>query len=422
MESVTSDRTSGDDGGLMSKLGRSFDRLLVSSAVSNLADGVFRTALPLLAVSLTRSPGQVAGVALAQRLPWLFFALPAGALADRLDRLRTMVRVQLLRVVVMGAIAAAILTDTVSMPLLYLAAIVLGVGETLFDTTSQSILPAVVGRERLSDANSRLQAVELTANSFVGPPLGGFLAAAALSLAFGVASGSFLIAALCLVGITGSFKATRTGPPQNMRQDIAEGVRFVFGHPILRTLGLMLGVTNLAFEAHFAVFVLFAIGPMGLSDAGYGLLLTSFAAGAVIAPAVVPRLERRLGRTRCLMLAVVLFGTTLAVPAVTANVAANAAAFVVASFGSLMWNVITVSLRQRITPDELLGRMNSAYRLLGWGTMPIGAALGGLVAEVWGLRTTFAVAALLHLPLLIGFRVVTDARIDDAEAVGVTSH
>ena len=404
----------------MGKLGASFSRLLAASALSNLADGVFQVALPLLAVTLTRSPGLVAGVVLAQRLPWLFMALPAGALADRLDRLRTMIRVDLLRVAVMGGLALAVAVDAASMPLLYAAALVLGVGETLFDTAAQSILPSVVERDGLSTANGRLQAVELTTNAFIGPPLGGLLVALAMASAFAVSAGGYLVAALCLLGIAGSFRPERTGPPKNLRQDIAEGVRFVWRNPILRTLGLMLGLTNLAFTAHWSVFVLFATGPMGLSDAGYGLVLTSSALGGVAGSWAGPWLERRFGRARCLLGAIALFGSTLAVPALTTDIAANVAAFVGASFGSVVWNVITVSLRQRITPDRLLGRMNSAYRLLGWGTMPIGAALGGAIAEIWGLRPTFAVAALLHLPLLLGFLVVTEQRIEAADTVGVS--
>ena len=209
----------------------------------------------------------------------------------------------------------------------------------------------------------------------------------------------------------------QAGPRRKLRHDIAEGVRFVWRQPVLRTLGLMLGLTNMAFEAHFSVFVLFATGAMGLSDAGYGLLLSTFAIGAVAAPWTVPYLERALGRSRSLMLAVALFGPALLVPAVTTSIAANVVAIVSASFGSVVWNVITVSLRQRITPDRLLGRMNSAYRLLGWGTMPIGAAIGGAIAEIWGLRATFVVATLLHLPLLAGFLVITDDRIRQADAV-----
>ncbi len=392
----------------MTSLGSRFRNLVVASAMSNVADGVFQVALPLLAVTLTSSPALVAGVALAQRLPWLVVALPAGALADRLDRRTTMIRVDLVRVVVMGALALAVALDSASMALIYVAAIVLGVGETLFDTASQSILPAVVGREHLSLANGRLQGVELTMNQFVGPPLGGVLAAAALASTFGLSSLAYLVAALALVRIRGDFRPARDPDVRTtMRADIAEGLRFVWENPVLRTLGLMLGV-----------FVLFAVepGPMGLSTAGYGFFVSSLAVGGVVGSWAGPWLERRFGRVRCLVVAIVVFGGTLAVPAITPTIAPNVVGFVVSGTAMLVWNVITVSLRQRITPDHLLGRMNAAYRLMGWGTMPIGALLGGALGEWFGLRTVFVAAALVHVPLLAGFAVVTEERIREAEA------
>src|SRR5690606_28698733 len=181
--------------------------------------------LPLLAVTLTSSPALIAGVALAQRLPWLFVSLPAGALADRLDRRLTMIRVDLLRVVVMGGLAVAVAADVATIWIIYAAAIVLGGGETLFDPASQSIIPAVVGREHLSLANGRLKAVELTMNQFVGPPLGGILAAAAMALTFGLSSLAYLLAALALVLLRGEFRPHRDPALRtSMRADIGEGL------------------------------------------------------------------------------------------------------------------------------------------------------------------------------------------------------
>ena len=406
----------------MGKLGASFSRLLTASALSNVADGVFQVALPLLAVTLTRRPGLVAGVALAQRLPWLFRALPAGALADRLDRRRTMVRVDVLRVVVMGGIALAVALDVASMPLLYGAALVLGVGETLFDTAAQSIVPSLIPREHLSRANGNLQAVELTMNQFVGPPLGGLLAAGAMTAAFGFSAGAYLLAALALVTITGSYRPERADPPTRMRAEIAEGLRFVWGNPVLRTLGLVLGVMNMASMAHFSVFVLYAVepGPMGLSTSGYGLLLGITTVGGLVGSWLAPRVEQRFRRSRLLLATLVVMGIMLVVPALTTSIVLNGIAFVCAAAAAVTWNVITVSLRQRMTPDRLMGRMNSAYRLLGWGMMPVGSALGGAIAEVWGLRPVFIVASLLHVPLLLGFLVITDERIEAADTVAAT--
>ena len=174
----------------------------------------------------------------------------------------------------------------------------------------------------------------------------------------------------------------------------------------------------MAFAATFAVFVLFAVdpGPMGLSASGFGILSATLGVGSLLGTWLAVPAERRLGRFRTLVVSVVLSGTSLAVPAVTASPVLVGASFVVSGVAIVLWNVVTVSLRQRITPDRLLGRMNAAYRLVGWGTMPLGAALGGFLAEALGLRLTFMVAAGLTVTVLAGFRFVTEEAIARAEA------
>jgi MFS family permease len=403
-------------------LGRNFHKALVASGFANLADGVFQVALPLLAVQLTRSPLLIAGVTVAARIPWLLLSLVAGALADRLDRRQTMIRVNLARTVLLGGLALAVATDVANLAMLYAVALLLGIAETLFDTSAQSLLPAIVDRDDLTRANSRLFAVELVANTFVGPPLGGLLAAAGLAVALGMPAAAYLAGAGCLALIAGGFRAAGAGSagPTRLRDDIAEGVRFVWRHPVLRPLAIMLGVENMAFAAMYAVFVLYAVapGPMGLSEAGFGVVLTALGVGSLAGTWLAVPAERRLGRVRTLLISVVLTGASLAVPAVTASPVLVAASLVAGGVAMVLWNVVTVSLRQRITPDRLLGRMNASYRLVGWGTMPIGAVLGGFLAETLGLRATFAVAAALVLLLLPGFRVVTEEAIAQAEAAG----
>jgi MFS family permease len=400
-------------------LGRNFLKAMVASGFANLADGVLWVALPLLAVQLTRSPILIAGITVAARLPWLL-APVAGAFADRLDRRQSMVRVNLVRFVLLGGLALAVAVDLANLPMLYAVALLLGVGETLFDTSAQSLLPAVVDRDDLSRANSRLFAVELVANTFVGPPLGGLLAAAGLALALGVPAAAYLVGAGCLALIVGSFRAAGAGPAGStrLRDEVAEGTRFVWRHPVLRPLAIMLGAQNMAFSAAFSVFVLFAVapGPMGLSKAGYGVLTATLGVGSLLGSWLAVRVERRLGRVRTLVLSILLNGISLVVPVVTALVVPIGAAMLAGGAGIVFWNVITVSLRQRITPDRLLGRMNASYRLVGWGTMPLGAALGGALAEALGLRGAFGVAALATFAVLIGFRYVTEEAIAGAEA------
>jgi MFS family permease len=403
------------------KLGRNFHKALVASGFANLADGVFQVALPLLAVQLTRSPLLIAGVNLAARLPWLL-ALVAGALADRLDRRQTMVRVNLVRTVLLGGLALAVAADLASLPMLYAVALLLGCAETLFDTSAQSLLPAIVAREDLTTANSRLFAVELVANTFVGPPLGGLLAAAGLAVAMGAPALAYLAGAGCLALIAGSFRATGAGQrgSSRLRDEIAEGARFVWRHQVLRPLAIMLGIENMAFAAVFSVFVLFAVepGPMGLSESGYGILLATLGVGSLLGTWLAVPCERRLGRVRTLVLSVLLNAASLAVFFLTTNPVLVGISLAVSGVGIVLWNVVTVSLRQRITPDRLLGRMNAAYRLVGWGTMPIGSLLGGVLASWLGLRPAFLVAAMITLATLVGFRWVTEEAVARAEAAG----
>jgi MFS family permease len=400
-------------------LGRNFTKAMVASGFANLADGVLWVALPLLAVRLTRSPLLIAGVTVAARLPWLL-APVAGAFADRLDRRQSMVRVNLVRFVLLGGLALAVAVDVATLPMLYAVAVLLGVGETLFDTSAQSLLPAVVGRDDLTRANSRLFAVELVANEFIGPPLGGLLAAASLAFALGAPAVAYLVGAGGLALLVGSFRAVGAAPAGStrLRDEIAEGTRFVWRHPVLRPLAIMLGLQNMAFSAAFSVFVLFAVapGPMGLSKAGYGILTATIGVGSLLGSWLAAPVERRLGRVRTLVLSVVVNAAGLVVPVVTALAVPVGASWLVTGTAIVLWNVVTVSLRQRITPDRLLGRMNASYRLVGWGTMPLGAAAGGVLAEVLGLRGAFLVAAVVTLATLAGFRFVTEDAIARAEA------
>lgn len=395
-----------------------FARLVAASGLSNLADGVFLVALPLVTLGVTRDPAAFASVTLVGRLPWLFFALPAGALADRLDRRRTMTLVNLGRSALIGGLAAAVAGGWEELWLLYVVAFALGVGETLFDTAAQSVLPGVVADpERLAAANGRLYVVELTANQFVGPPLGGLLAGIALGGALGVSAAAYLVAAGVLLLVAGSFRPERTGPPTRIRTDIVEGARYLAGHRVLRTMALCTGLSNLAGTAWLAVLPLYAVtpGPMGLSESGFGLLLTAGAIGAVLGSLVAAPVERRLGRTATLAAAMALYSVTMVAPALTTSPWWVGAAGVLGGT-SVIWNVITVSLRQRIAPDGLLGRVNAGYRLLAWGTMPLGAGLGGLLGEWLGVRDVFWVAGGLHVlcvPLLL--TGVSDGAIAAAE-------
>ncbi|MBG6226577.1 MFS family permease [Arthrobacter sp. CAN_A2] len=398
-------------------LGASYWKLWASSGLSNLADGIFKIALPLLAIQLTQSPVLIAGLSVAATLPWLLFALTAGALADRLDRRRLMVWANLGRAVLPALLVGAIVLDWGSLWVLYVVALMVGVAETLYDTSAQSIIPQVVHRDQLSRANGRLYGVELITNQFIGPPLGGLLVAFGVVAGFAMPAALWLAAACGLLLVRGSFRTEREHKT-TLRFDIGEGLRFLRDHRILRTLAVMTGVFNFASSAAFAVLVLFAVGPasqMGLSATGFGLLLTTSALGAFVGSFIAERVEARLGRAASLTLAILGVAIFVGSPAITDTPYVLGPVFFVGGMLIVLWNVITVSLRQRITPNRLLGRVNSAYRLLAWGTMPIGAAVGGLLAQGLGLQAMFAIMGMLTLTLLGLMPILTNKAITAAD-------
>lgn len=383
------------------RLGPGFTRLWAAGAISNLGDGVALAALPLLAASLTGSPTTVAAVAAAGALPWLLFSLVGGAIADRTDRRRTMAVVDTFRFVAMGLLAIALAADVATIPLLIIVSFALGTAETVFDNASQALLPSVVTDAALETANGRLEGAQIVANQFVGPPLGAWLFAVAAAAPFALDAATFLAAAGLVLLVRGSFRPQRDGSATTVRADIADGLRWLFAHRLLRSLAVALGIVNLVGMAAMAVLVLYARRVLHLGDLEYGLLLTAEAAGAVLGSVVAPAISARLGAGRTLTLAVTGAAASFLVPALWAQPVAVACALALGGCAGLVWNIITVSLRQTLVPDRLLGRVNSAYRMIGWGTMPIGALLGGVLAEAFGLRAPFLVAGLVSAALAL---------------------
>ncbi|WP_020647357.1 MFS transporter [Amycolatopsis balhimycina] len=406
----------------MSGLGGTYWRLWSAAGLSSLADGVLKVALPLIAVGYTRSPVLIAGLAFAFSLPWLLFALPAGALVDRLDRRRAMLTANVLR----GGLLAGVLLLTVlgggSIWALYVVALGAGSAETVYDTAAQSIVPQVVGRTRLARANGRMYAVEQTANEFAGPPLAGLLAAAGAGAAFGTPVVLWAAAVAVLLLVRGPYRVPRDGRT-TLRADIAEGLRFLWHHKVLRTFTVMVGAFNFATGATFAVLVLHAVGPgsaMGLSAPAFGLLMASVAAGSLAGSFLAEPVERRLGRVRALWVSWLAGGLTVGVLAVTADPYAVGVVFFAGGAGLLVSNVVMVSLRQRLTPDRLLGRLNSSHRLVAWGTKSLGALAGGAIAQAAGLHAVFVLMGVLALGAVAGLSGVTEDVLAAAERDAVT--
>jgi MFS family permease len=409
-------------------------RLWGAVASSNLGDGLVSLAFPWLASLLTRDPIAIAGVALATRLPWLLFSLQAGVLGDRMDRRRLMISANTMRALVAGATTAAVAFDVMTVPLLYLAAFLLGMCEVVFDNTSQAILPALVPRDRLERANGTIMGAQMVIADFIARPLAGAIIGLTLSLPFAIDAVTAAVSAALIASIPGTFQPAGTSveisgdvvePRPKMRTLIAEGLRWLWAHQLLRTLAIALGIANGAAAATLATYVLFAQEVLLLDGLGFGLLLAAGSVGAVLGSVLGPNVVVRLrsGPTLALTLATPIVG--FAIMAATSNAVVVAVCFVAISFTMVLWNVVTVTLRQTLIPDEILGRINSVYRFLGWGAMPIGTLLGGaLVAVVertatrdLGLRAPFIAGAVIYLLLLlIAAPKLRTRAIEDAKA------
>ncbi|SEO64105.1 MFS transporter [Amycolatopsis saalfeldensis] len=387
----------------MPRLPSSYWRLWWASGIDNVGDGAFAAAVPLLAVTITHDPRLVAAVSAATYLPWLLLSLPAGALVDRHDRVALMWRSQAVQAVLVGAVAALAATGRISLVSLAVAAFALGCCDVVFDNASQAFLPEIVPKPLLHKANGAQQAITTVGAQFLGPPVGSALFALAVALPFGLDAGSFALSASLLA----TLPRTRRPPA---RTAITDGLRWLARHRLLRTLAILLGVNTFCGQLATATLVLLATETLHVSIAGYGVLLAGTAFGGLLGGLVNARLVAVFGALPALLAAlagnvVVFVGIGLTPDAVVlgALLATN-------GFATTLWNVVTVSLRQQIVPDVLLGRVTSVYKLLGKGLIPLGTLTGGLVAHAFGLRAPYPVAGVLRgLALLAALPVLVSA-------------
>jgi MFS family permease len=431
------------------RLGASYWKLFSASVISNLGDGMGLIAYPWLASAVTRNPLLIGLVSVANRLPWLVFTLPAGVITDRVDRRRTMVVCDSLRAVLTVGVALAVLAaqgslpgvdalDTVSdtRPGLYLvllvATLLLGMAEVLRDNCGQTLMPSLVDASLLERANGRMWGAELVANTFVGPVVGSLFLSVAFALPFFLDAGSFAVAAGLVFLIAGQFRAPApdgSAEPRHWRRELVEGVRWLRGHELLWPMAVILGLLNAIGMMTFATFVLFGQEVLHTTPTTFAILTSGGAVGGIVGSLAAPRVSEWLGAGPSLALTMVggIVGSLALL--VTSSWPVAWAAFALETGLGSMWNVITVSLRQAIIPDQLLGRVNSVYRFLGWGMMPIGSLVGGLVVAVTdavagreiALRMPYLIAALGNLALLYaGSRRLTTAKIEAARAAGKT--
>jgi MFS family permease len=378
----------------MTKLPAAYWRLWWAAAVDNVGDGVFAAALPLLTVTITRDPVLISLVSAATYLPWLLLSLPAGAMVDRRDRVSLMWRSQLVQAVIITAVIVLLAVGKASVPVLAVMGFGLGVCEVVFANASQAIVPEIVPAALLPKANGNQYAIANAGQQFVGPPVGSLLFAAAAVLPFGVDAGSFVLSAGLLATLPRRPRAGAAHP--SARKAVAEGVRWLARHRLLRTLAGLLAVNTFCFQMGNATLVLLATQTLHVSDRGYGLLLAGAAVGSVLGGLVNAAIVSRIGELPALLSALGANVLIFAGIGVSPNAITLGVLLGLNGFATTMWSVVTLSTRQRIVPSELLGRVNSAYRMVGWGLMPLGSLAGGLIAAELGVRAAYPIASALR--------------------------
>ena len=371
------------------RLGVGFRWLLASSWISNLGDGISIAAGPLLVASQTDEAFLVALAALLQWLPQLLFGLYAGALSDRLDRRLIVVIVDVMRAIVLAAIAASIVTGMVSIAVVLAALFLLGTAEVFADNSSQTLLPMLVRRQDLALANSRINAGFITVNQLVGPPIGAALFAIGAALPFAgqaivVAMGALLVSRI-------SLPAHRRDPARAtaIRHDIAEGFRWAFHHAAVRTLVLTIFTFNITFGAAWSVLVLYATQRLGVGEIGFGLLTTVSAAGGLLATLSYGWITRRVSLGNIMRVGLIIETLTHLGLAITTIPAVAMAIFFVFGAHAFVWGTTSITVRQRAVPSDLQGRVGSVNTVGVFGGLVVGSALGGVLAQQYGVTAPF---------------------------------
>ena len=375
-------------------------RLWGASAISNIGDGMNVAALPLLAYSLTDDARIVSLVSFASFIPWFLLSLPVGVYVDRFDRKRLMVAANSIRAGIFGIIAVATWLDSLSIEVLLAFLLVVGCCEVIFDSSSQALLPAVVDSEQLPRANGFLYATEVVANGFIGLPFGAWLWVAAVGIPFGVNAAALALAAILIASIRGT-ESPRHVSETAFLPELREGLTWLWNHRLLKTLAILLGITNMSSQFGGAIFVKFAAEELDVSPSAFGILLALMSLGSIAGGLLGDRIATRLGPRRALFAAYLFFGMTEIGVGLAPSAVVVALVSIVQGLAGTVWNVITVSMRQRVIPPELFGRVNSAYRWIGTGSIGIGALIGGQIAYRIDLRAPFIVGGVLTITTLV---------------------
>lgn len=405
-------------------LGSRFAALFTASSLSNLADGILSIGLGLVVITLTTSPALVSLATAAFTLPWLLLSIVAGVVIDRSDRRKVIIVATTLRIGCLGLGAIALAAGFMNYPLLLVICFIFGCAEVFADNAYSVLVPALVPAPRLAAANSRILSAQQVANNFLGAPLAGFLFALGAAWVFGVPT-ALCIGALIVIGLglRGTYRAQKTSAsqPQNAKQELKTGLKYLWRHPIFRPLVLASAVQNMIFSGYFAVFILWVVGPgsrVQLAEEHYGLLFMMLAVGSVIGALTVERILKVFHEIHVLGAAWLIAVALLVVPLLAPNVIAIAAMLLLSGISNTVGNTVSVSLRQRLIPNDLLGRVFGASQMINLGLVPIGTVVAGLISQYAGMPIWFIVAATTGSAVVIIALRAVPARIIPPAAPG----
>ena len=383
-------------------LGHDFSRIWSASLITNLVDGVLRLAAPLLAVSLTEDPILIGALSALGLLPWLFFAIPIGAIVDRVDRRKALVLGNSLRAVIALFIAFAVSQDFINIWLLLISVFFFGICEVLVDTTSQAVLPQILDKSNYERGNSRLQISEVIVSQFAGAPLSGLLYAVSIALPFFFSTTGFILAGLLILlfpferAINVRKEGDAGQAKLGLKGDIKFALNYLYQDKQIFSIVVITTLLGFFYSLSNAIAPLFILKELNVSPALFGVVLAIQGIGALAGSIAAPMVSKYLGRGKALAINVFFASLLVIFIGLSPNAYFFVAVSVLVGFTISVWNILLMSLYQSLIPPELYGRIHGARRTIVWGLMPIGALLGGVIAR-GGLR----------LPFLIGGSIAT---------------
>nr|WP_232327857.1 MFS transporter [Kibdelosporangium sp. MJ126-NF4] len=382
-----------------SRLSRAFWRFWLASGIDHVGKGAYVAAVPLLAAAITPDPRLLTVVSTAAYLPWLLLSLPAGTIVDRYNRVTLMWRAQLVAAATVTTTTVLVVLGRVDIITLAILAFVLGACDVVFGNAAQAVLPDMVPDRLLHRANGNQQVALTVGYQFAGPPLGSALFAVSAALPFGVEALSFVVSASLLATLPkGGHQQFEQLP---MRAAIASGIRWLARHRLLRTLAMLVAVNTFCWQLANATLVLLVTRELGVGVSAFGLVLALAALGGIVGGLVNTRLVRRVGAATGLVGPLVIGVLAYAGAGWAPNPVALGICLAISGFGTTLFNVVSVTLRQQMVPATMRGRVNSVYRMLAWGLIPFGTLASGLVAYELGLRVPYQLAAAVRAVVLV---------------------